>query len=511
MIKNSDYEHLLDVLKEDIKIFREGIRKNSLSLSTDKSDVFNFGLFIELTKKYCFNNASKTIYRPSSIIPPDTESKMIPIDIIPVPEERLILFKQVVLNEFDENAEFTPSNLHIHHPNFCTVENLYYRFFYALGCETSWQSSNANLIFRELIEQWNRALKTNSISVTFLLPMDSISVIGEEPLKIEKFFKIKNECFQIRDKRENLIDWIIFNTFVIYRTNISVKSYPLNSNNNLNNNEEDYQKYGKEYQEKIKELRQFVISLYLNDFKFKWRTPILKLPWWFEPELFAFDNLQRRKRIEKFIERDANDEISSVFSNLNHSALIDKDGVIINSYYRFFQHDVINEYFIIDAFTFFEAMFAKGNNSYVSVRLGLNGGSIIANDLEEFWDIKKFMQIVYKIRSTVVHGSNWISKLKEFLSIESGNENDRNVVEFRNKLIKYMNYSLRYLIYRMLQNPDTLEEMSNDSLYFFNNSVITTNQNNRIKILGKIQQDYRKQKYKYENRWEEFESIFNLK
>ncbi|KKL53600.1 hypothetical protein LCGC14_2273810 [marine sediment metagenome] len=408
MTEYSDNQRLIEVLKEDIDIFREGIRKNSISLSTDRSDFFNLNLFMELTKKYCFNNESKTNYRPTVIIPPETKSKIVPISIIPVPEERLDLFKKVVLKEFDERIMSIPSNMCIHHPDFCTTKDLYYRYFYALGSETSWQISNVDLVFQELIDQWNRALKSEIISVTLLLPLDSISVIGKDPLETDNKFQIKNESFRIREKRENRIDWIYFTTLLTYKTDISVKSFPNNTSNDLNEYEEDYQKCKKEYQDKIKELHLFVISLYLNGYEFKWRSPILKLPWWFDPELFDFDKLQRRKRVKTFLEREANNEISSVFSDLKRSALLDKDGVILNSYYRFIQHDVINEYFIIDAFTFFEAMLARGSNLYVGVRLGLNGGAILAKDMEEFWDIKNFMQRGYGIRSTVVHGSNWL-------------------------------------------------------------------------------------------------------
>jgi len=512
MTENSDNQRLLEILKEDIGIFREWIKEYSIPLSTDKSDLFNFNLFVELTKKYCFENKTKTVYRHTAIIHPDKESKIVPINIIPVPEERLDLFKKVVLKDFDEKAMSIPSNMCIHHPDFCNTEDLYYRFFYALCSETSWQSSEVDFIFHDLIDQWNRAFESQIISISLLIPLDSISVKGKDPLVMDDKFQIKNESFRIREKRENRIDWMYFNTILMYKTEISAKSFPSNTSFDSNNYEVEYQKFEMEYQDKLKELHLFVNAIYLNGFEFKWRSPIIKLPWWFDLELFVFDKLQRRKRVKIFMERDANNEISSVFSELKRSALIDKDGVILNSYYRLFQHDAINEYFIIDAFTFFEAMFAKGSNLYVAARLGLNAGAILAKDMEEFWDIKKFMQKVYRIRSTAVHGSNWLKKLKEFLSNDSENstEDNRSAAEFRNKIISYMNSSLRYLIERMVQNSNILKEMSNDGLYFFNNGIISTEENNRKEILDKIKQDYKNQKYKYENRWEEFRSIFNL-
>ena len=89
-------------------------------------------------------------------------------------------------------------------------------------------------------------------------------------------------------------------------------------------------------------------------------------------------------------------------------------------------------------------------------------------------------------------------------------DDNLNGAKFRNTIISYMNSSLRYLIERMVQNPNILEEISNDSLYFFNNSDISNEESSRKEIMDKIKQDYKNQKYKYENRWEEFHSIFKL-
>ena len=103
MTPNNNVDLLVQILQDDMEKLKVGFQENGTDFKEiDSIYSINFNLFIELTKKYCFENKSKTVYRHTSIIPPETESKLVPMIVIPVPEERLRLFKDVVLNNFNE-------------------------------------------------------------------------------------------------------------------------------------------------------------------------------------------------------------------------------------------------------------------------------------------------------------------------------------------------------------------------------------------------------------------------
>ena len=514
MTEKTETDRFLEIIQEDIKILRVGIEEYGIKLIDKKYPyLMNFELFIEMTKKYCFKNKSETIYRQTSIISPDTESEMIPVTIIPVPEERLELFNTNVLQNFDEMEIFTLSYALGSHSETYSRERMYYRFFYALCHETNWISINIKDDYLRLLNQWNRALEHKKMSVDLLIPLNTISVQGSDTLIFENKFKIKNILHGLLEKAEGGVnDSFFYSTLIFYNTELLVKIFTSDSFGH-HIFREDKDGYIQQYQEQLKDLHLFVDALYLNRFNFKWRKPILKLPWWFNPELYELQNLQRGEGEVSFIKEDDIERVSLTYSNLKTSQILEKDNVILNSYFRFFQHDLIDIYFIIDAFTFFEATYSKGSNEYVNFRLKTNSASILAEDIDDFWIIFKFFGDLYEIRSSAVHGSDWAKKFeklikkKYFVSDENLIEG---VIKFHKELISYLNASLLYLIEIMKNNSDIIEEINSDPLYFFNHSKITKELNIKREILKKIKQRYIILGYKYENRWEEIRALFNI-
>lgn len=515
MTQKNDINDFVEILKDDIKTLKAGFEENGVTFNEKEyTYVINFNLFVEFTKKYCFKGKSKVIQVPTSIIPPQKESKLVSVTIIPVPEDRLLLFKDIILKNFNEKSIFTLSYVFNSHSETYDRERLYYRFFYILCNETFWQPDEIKEIVENLLDQWNKALEHQKMTVSFFLPLDSIPVQGKKVLEIQHKLKVMNISYIILEKSEKGIsDWRFYSSVIFCRIELITKIYTSRffSDPSYRNERE---KYEKQYQEVLKDIHLLVNALYLNNFRFKWRRPIIRLPWWFNPELFDFQNLEKKPGIEKFLKREFFDQISSTYSDLKGSKLLDRNGVILNAYFRIFQHTLIDAYFIIDSFTFLEAMFTKGSNDYVKLRLRLNSASILTDNLDEFRYISKFFSRFYDIRSRVVHGSNWADEFEKFIrKMYNLNEGDISpaVIEFHNEFVSYLNSSLRLLIVKMKNNPNTIEEMSNDPLYFFNNSALTKEKNNRNEIIKDLKQKYKVLEYKYKNKWEEISSLFNLK
>ncbi|MFX1585129.1 MAG: hypothetical protein ACFFDL_11095 [Promethearchaeota archaeon] len=235
------------------------------------------------------------------------------------------------------------------------------------------------------------------------------------------------------------------------------------------------------------------------------------LPWWFNPELFNFKNLESKfGPLDRYLKQENFNQISY----LKEGKLLDKDRVILPSYFRLFQHDMIDAYFIIDASTFLEAMFTKGSNDFVSLRLRLNAASILAKYRKNFWKIYKFMGKIYRIRSITVHGSDWINEFEKLIRkrycMNEGKITNA-VIKFRDELILYLTTSLTYLMTKLIEDPEIFEKINADPLYFFNNSILTEPGKNRDKIIKKIRNNYINQKYRFKNQWEEICYLFGIR
>lgn len=516
MTNIKDIDDLVDILKIDMEALKKGFEENNINFNEkDSVYIIDYNLFINLTKKYCFKNKSETVYVHTSIIPPETESKLFPMTVIPVPEERLQKFKKIVLRNFDEKRILSLSYVYGSHSGTYNGEELYYRFFYTFCNRTFQKSNRVREIFGSLINQWNHALEQQEMTVNLYLPVDTVRVQGRGlTLVIEDKFVMKNVEFTIIENSSKGIDYSRFyNTIISVQVKLLIKIHTSNISGDLTY-ENDLEKYDKQYQETLKDLHLLVNALYINGFDFKWRSPVIHLPWWFNPELFNFKNIERKYHsVDKNLKQEDFDQISLMYSCLKEGKLLDKYRVILNSYFRLFQHGLIDAYFIIDASTFLEAMFTRGSNEFVSLRLRLNAASILAKYRKKFWKIYKFIGKIYTIRSRAVHGSDWTEEFEEYIRkrycVNEGKIANA-VVKFRDELLLYLNTSLTYLIEKMSDDPEIFEKMNADPLFFFNNSELTKKEKNRKKIIKKIRNNYINQKYRYENQWEEIRALFNF-
>ncbi len=503
-------EEFAKILKEDIVVLKEILEEKDIKFKEkDTIYVIDFNLFVGLTKQYCFKNETRIEH---VFFPSETEEISIPITVVPIPDNRSIFFKSIFLKDFDEKRILSLSYVYGSHSETNYTEYLYYRFFYALCKRVFKNPNNIENIIRDLLDQWNRALEQEIMEVYVFLPLDTVSIVGKGvTLNIEEKFQMKKvNLVIIKNLSEGVNQVPPLYTIISSKMDLSTKIYT-SDNSGDPSIEQDIPEYTVQYQEAIKDLHILVNTLYLNDFFFKWRSPIIHLPWWFNSELFDYRKFERKYHpVDKYIKQEDFSRISNTYSALKCSNLIDKDDIILNSYFRLIQHHRIDAYFIIDASTFLESVFTKGGNKFVGRRLRLNASSLLAKNEEDFDRIDKFMKNFYEIRSTMVHGDEWQKKLKKFIDKRYGLDGATENLHFRfhDELINYLNSALRYLVEIMIKDSTLLDKIKSDRLFFFNSSKFIKGEV-RKKILQKIKKSSITPN-KFQNLWEEFCSFCKL-
>ncbi len=516
MTESNNINYFIEILKDNMVKLVKYFEDNEISIKDkDENYIIDYNLFKELMKNYCFNNNKKEIqYIPTSIIPPKKESTLIPVVKIPVPEEQLKLFKNIILGIFEKKRNLTLSYVYGSRSTFFNLEELYYRFFYSLCNETYWLDDKIKEVLDNISTQWRLALEGKEIEIKIYLPVDSIYILGNEILVNKDNYSMKNHTFITVKKLENsLVDSRFYNVLIIGKIKLKTKIFFSNFLGDPTF-EKDFELYDKQYKEALKDLHLFVNALYLEDFHFKWRSPVLHLPWWFEPNMTDFSRLERKyHNISKNLENTNFDNILSKYSALKNTKLLEKDPVILTYYFRLNQKRLIDSYFFIDVVTFLETMFTKGSKDYVNLRLRLNAASLLAKDEKEFWKLHKFLGKIYEIRSIIVHGSDWFKKFEKFMKswyCESERNISKLVGKFHNEILLYFNFMLTYLIKKLNEDPEILRKMNDDPLYFFKNCRLYKSEEIRNKIIEKIRNKYIREKYNYENKWEEICELFNI-
>lgn len=504
----------MKILKEDIEVLRKVFEEKDIDFKEkDAIYVLDFNLFVGLTKQYCFKNETRIDHK---CFPSETEVVSIPITFVPIPEDRSKFFKDIFLKDFDEKWILNLSYIYGSHSETNYIEHLYYRFFYALCNNAFQQPNNVEEVIRNLLNQWNRALEQQIMTVDIFLPLDTVIIKGKGvTLNIEDKFQVKKVHLILIENLSEGVD-LIPPLYTVISSKMELLTKIHTSDNSGDPSiRKDIHKYAVQYQEAIKDLHILVNALYINDFDFKWRSPIIHLPWWFNPELFDYRKFEPKYHpVDRYIKQEDFNRILNTYSVLKCSNLLDEEYIILNSYFRLLQHHRIDAYFFIDASTFLEAMFTKDDNDFIGRRLRLNTASLLAKDKEHFDKIDEFMRMFYKIRSTTVHGSEWRKKFKKFIEKRYGSNGKKEDLhfQFRDELMTYLNSSLRYLIKAMIKDSNTLDKIKADRLFFFNNSKLTKGKI-RKDIIGDIKKDYElnTKKYEFKNQWEEFCSFCKLK
>ncbi len=508
---NDEIIQFIKKIENDIETFKKGLEHDRIYYGSNNFFI-DFNFFIELAEKYCFKDNVTTEFVPTSMILPATESKVISIEVISIHPDTLELFKTIFFKKKPNLKGAEILSLSYIFGSYSTsncLTSLYYRFFYNIFHQSFESNLSLIEIFQEMLNQWNLALENNEMEVLIQVPLDEYHVSREDNFINQGDFTINNVSkIYITDEHS----WLSFSNLVLnYKTNINHKIYFSENEVDLGYNS-DYIQYSQNYNEKLNEIRLFVCALYLNGIEYKWDRVLIKLPWWFELKVDYFNKLHKSPGNRSHLSKETYENSMNSYSLLKQSHP-EEYYIIIDSYFRFYQHQSIDLYFLVDAFTFFEALYTCKQTKYVTFQLGTNFASVFAQSNEEFWDIQKFIKKMYNFRSAAVHGSEWIENLKNYLTNnENPNQDELNqkVIEFQSKFKKYLNESLKLLIEKKLENSNFLKENYETPLYFFKNESIINQNINKENIICELKSRYKRILFSHSNQWEEINDLFDL-
>jgi len=473
---DEDIENFVQYIENDIYSLGKGISNNE----EDLKEIFkyinrgisffslSFDYFIELLNKYCFNIDSSDNKKGSSV-----EIK-----------ERLLIFERLFVA--DNEQYFTQTYLFSYNniwgqPTFEPLF-LFYLLYYGIFKQFLLDSKDIVLIFKDLLNQWQKALETSRMPIKIISYLPILAKIGIYPiddkfflisgrphLKIEKLPNAKRiyknyilSYFPF-DKRINYNEVSSMRVYLIYNTNISFK---LSERFQLDEN--DFLLLQQEFESKMKKFNEMIQTMYLLEKDFKYEGFIVEYPWWFIPNIHKFDKFKKIIRKIIFLDEQDINEVINLFSKVQKSRIfLDNQFEILT--YRYFQ--VYNRnYFpdiVLDAFIIFELLFTRKILTELKFRLCLNGALFISSDWDEFKKNNNLIKDLYNLRSKIVHGGNWkkiINKFKEKYHFK----NEESIITMIKSLL---NRTLKKLIVLKLGEPEILKSFE-DKYYFFENSDI---------------------------------------
>ncbi len=257
----------------------------------------------------------------------------------------------------------------------------------------------------------------------------------------------------------------------------------------------------------------FVCSFYLNNYRFLWKTPKLELPWYFPPKKLI-EIARTYSESNQLLSKEKFSDVTNMYTKICASNIEKEEEILLDSFFRTYQHEDINTYFIFDIFTFFESIFTRGITEYIRLRFRLNGASFLTSEISAFWNIYNFFGTIYDIRSLAVHGAKWYKKFEEFIKNSNSEMDDHDftikVKNFRDRILKYMNKGILFIIEQRLTNPSFSKEFGSDVLYFFNKNKTFEQTGDKETIIKILKERYERLKIKYKDKWEEIADKLKL-
>ncbi|KKM71920.1 hypothetical protein LCGC14_1425680 [marine sediment metagenome] len=125
--------------------------------------------------------------------------------------------------------------------------------------------------------------------------------------------------------------------------------------------------------------------------------------------LFHFTEIHSEIKSEKDVLKIIEIQKSIIESDIMKNP---KTKLLINRYFQIFDRKSTQDK-ILDEFIILESFYTGSNKSEISFRLSLNIAPFLGKNKENFEEIYQFIKDVYSIRSGIVHGDEWESKLKK--------------------------------------------------------------------------------------------------
>lgn len=453
-------QKLIDYIKQDLELILQGITKKYEIFNVSKNTyskhgydlVIEFDSFKKLYEEFCFK--FRYIERES---------------INPQLIERFNLFEKIFFKLLEKVVSPT-LHLWTSRSSFSKY-SFYFRLLYVIFKDNFFEKKSIQNKFQELLDEWNTSLGKKEIYIQILVPLPRYTKKEGEmnDISIKEKINVKwGVGFDVYKKRgDNFYQSMTFSNLIIYNTQASFDLYRTVQEHN-DKLLENHKKFEKERIHLFKIIREIVCTFYLCGVEFKYKRFYYLLPWWFEPDYKLYSKIAAEIDHVAVISQNNLIKVKELYPKLIKSQLFYDDNLIILSHHykqlinRIFSPDVV-----LDAFIILEFILTGNVPAEVTYRISINAGFFLANDFDEFESIYRLMRDLYRIRSALIHGNDWLKRMDKLI---------RKYVEFKDykdilhKLKKLVNFCIIKLINLKRDNPNILKEL--DDFYIIKSSNV---------------------------------------
>ncbi len=408
----------IEIVKKDIELLQVNLLKHFEDTNYPFED---FEYFTYLEQSYTYNLITETLFTNKEDV---------------LYSERIEQFKANFLKLKEE--EFKNTNLlwiRVEHHHWFDIEGMLKNLYHYLLNEHTNGFKNLNLLLERSKQSFHNFLENKRLPIEIWIYLNG--------LRIDKTVNIDNE-FDLIFLTHLLTVYPDGHSFqsidfpyLIFKTKIKAMI-----KDDKENNDSIEPTLWEDWNQQWDKLNLILFSLYLSGLSFSYIKWELKPQWWIEYDLFdikiPFENWEVIKpKAEEVFELHSVLESEKDIIKINEIREIiiksnfmnnPKSQLLINRYFQIFDRKSTQDR-ILDEFIILESIYTVSNKSEVSFRLSLNIASFLGENKEDFEEINRFIKDIYSIRSAIVHGDEWKSRLrKREIKKHFNFENDSNYI-----------------------------------------------------------------------------------
>lgn len=334
--------------------------------------------------------------------------------------ERIELFKNQFLKPYENKFKNTSLLwVRIDHHRWFGTENLLRSLYHYLLVEYLNGSKELNLLLERCMQSFHNFLEQKQLPIEIWIYLDGLSIKNTINLDSEFDLIFQDHLLSLYSDGYSLKP--VEYSYLIYKTTIKAKI-------GLNNDCHDsiYPILWEDWERQWDKINLILFSFYLSGLIFSYNKWELKPPWWIDFELFNLDLPYEewdiiKPKAEEFFELESTLESDNQIVRINEIRKLISDSNIMNNpksqllisrYFQIYDRKSTQDR-ILDEFILLESIYTGSSKSEIIFRLSLNIASFLGDNKEDFDKIYRFLKDIYTIRSAIVHGDEWKTKLKK--------------------------------------------------------------------------------------------------
>ena len=394
--------------------------------------------------------------------------------------ERIELFKEQFLKPYEKQFKNTSLKwIRIEHHHWFSVESLMRTLYHYLLVEYLNGYKELNLLLVKCVESFHNFLEQKRLPIEIWIYLDGLNLKNIKNVDSEFELFLSDHLFSFYSDGFSLkpVDY----PYLIYKTRIKAKI-------ELNNDNHDSvdPKLLEDWKLQWDKINLILFSFYLNGLNFSYNKWTLKPPWWIDHESFDLDLPYEewdiiKPKAEELFELESNLESENEIVRINEIRKLISESNIMNNqrsqllisrYFQIYDRKSTQDR-ILDEFIILESIYTDSSKSEISFKLSLNIASFLGDNEDDFDEIYGFIKDIYTIRSAIVHGDEWKTKLRKkgirrhFNFEDNSNYNSNVAKDIFLRLKQYIDKTILKIMKWEIENRTSFFEKAT-GLFFIN-------------------------------------------